>query len=158
MHVRAGELGKNTSEFSIRSNEKIIEVFSSFRESVVRNRRDYYARETGLLRYSLANTSAELAFLPYVSKYVIETTVVVGAVLIGAAQFFFQDESHAVATLAIFLAAGSRLAPALLRIQQGNIQIRNYINKLKKMVNDHVYNYLPIRFLVVVKETPRCKN
>jgi len=39
-----------------------------------------------------------------------------------------------------------------------NIQIRNYINKLKKMVNDHVYNYLPIRFLVVVKETPRCKS
>jgi hypothetical protein len=39
-----------------------------------------------------------------------------------------------------------------------NIQIRNYLNKLKKMVNDHVYNYLPIDFLVVVKETPRCKN
>ena len=39
-----------------------------------------------------------------------------------------------------------------------NVQIRNYLNKLKKMVNDHVYNYLPIRFLVVVKETPRCKN
>jgi ABC-type multidrug transport system fused ATPase/permease subunit len=125
MHVRAGTLGVENSMVSIKSNEKISEVFASYRESVVRNRRDYYAREMGHLRYSLANSSAELAFLPYVSKYVIETTVVVGAVLIGAAQFIFQDASHAVATIAIFLAAGSRLAPAVLRLQQGMINIKS---------------------------------
>ena len=82
MHVRAGSLGVENSALNIKSNEKIVEVFASYRESVVRNRRDYYAREIGDLRYSLANTSAEMGFLPYVSKYVIETTVVVGAVLI----------------------------------------------------------------------------
>ena len=125
MHVRAGNLGIENSTLNIRSNEKIVEVFASYRESVVRNRRDYYAREIGTLRYSLANTSAELAFLPYVSKYVIETTVVVGAVLIGAAQFIFQDASHAIATLAIFLAAGTRIAPAVLRLQQGTITIKS---------------------------------
>jgi len=125
MHVRAGNLGIENSSLSIKSNEKIVEVFASYRESVVRNRRDYYAREMGHLRYSLANTSAELAFLPYVSKYVIETTVVVGAVLIGAAQFIIQDASHAIATLAIFLAAGTRIAPAVLRLQQGTITIKS---------------------------------
>jgi len=123
MHLRAGNLGIENSKLSIRSNEKIVEVFASYRESVVRNRRDYYAREMGLLRYSLASTSAELAFLPYVSKYIIETTVVVGAVLIGASQFFFQSESQAVATVAVFLAAGTRIAPAVLRLQQGTINI-----------------------------------
>jgi ABC-type multidrug transport system fused ATPase/permease subunit len=123
MHLRAGNLGIENSKLSIRSNEKIVEVFASYRESVVRNRRDYYAREMGLLRYSLASASAELAFLPYVSKYVIETTVVVGAVLIGASQFFFQSESQAVATVAVFLAAGTRIAPAVLRLQQGTINI-----------------------------------
>ena len=125
MHVRAGNLGIENSTLIIKSSEKIVEVFASYRESVVRNRRDYYAREIGRLRYSLANTSAELGFLPYVSKYVIETTVVVGAVLIGAAQFIFQDASHAIATLAIFLAAGTRIAPAVLRLQQGTITIKS---------------------------------
>lgn len=125
MHVRAGNLGIENSMLNIKSNEKIVEVFASYRESVVRNRRDYYAREIGHLRNSLANTSAELAFLPYVSKYVIETTMVVGAVLIGAAQFIFQDASHAVATLAVFLAAGTRIAPAVLRLQQGTITIKS---------------------------------
>jgi len=125
MHIRAGSLGIESSDLNIRSNEKIVEVFASYRESVVRNRRDYYAREIGELRYSLANSSAEIGFLPYVSKYVIETTVVVAAVLIGAVQFALQDASHAIATLAIFLAAGTRIAPAVLRLQQGSIYIKN---------------------------------
>ena len=125
MHVRAGNLGFENTAMSIKSNEKIVEVFASYRESVVRNRRVFYAREIGKLRYSLANTSAELGFLPYVSKYIIETTVVVGAVLIGAAQFIFQDASRAVATLAIFLVAGTRIAPSVLRLQQGMITIKS---------------------------------
>ncbi len=125
MHLRAGNLGVESSSLSIKSNEKIVEVFSSYRESVVGNRRDYYAREIGKLRYSLANSSAEIGFLPYVSKYVIETTVVVAAVLIGGVQFLLQDASHAIATLAVFLAAGTRIAPAILRLQQGSIYIKN---------------------------------
>lgn len=125
MHVRAGSLGIENSNLSIKSNEKIVEVFASYRESVVRNRRDYYAREIGHLRYSLASSSAELAFLPYVSKYVVETTVVVGAVLIGALQFLIQEDSYAIATLAVFLAAGTRIAPAVLRLQQGSITIKS---------------------------------
>jgi len=124
MHIRAGTLGLESSNLNIASNEKIVEVFASYRESVVRNRRDYYAREIGKLRYSLANSSAEIGFLPYVSKYVIETTVVVSAVLIGAVQLVLQDSSHAIATLAIFLAAGTRIAPAVLRLQQGTIYIK----------------------------------
>jgi len=131
MHVRAGELGIRSSELNIKSNEKIVEVFGSYRESVVRNRRDYYAREIGRLRFNLADTSAEMSFLPYVSKYVIETSVVLGALLIGLTQFFLQDASHAVATLAIFLAAGSRIAPAVLRVQQGSIQIRSSLGQAK---------------------------
>lgn len=124
MHVHAGALGVRSSELNIVSNEKIVEVFGSYRESVVRNRRNFYAREIGKLRFALADTTAEINFMPYVSKYVIETTVVLGALLIGATQFIMQDAAHAVATLAIFLAAGTRIAPAVLRVQQGSIQIR----------------------------------
>jgi ABC-type multidrug transport system fused ATPase/permease subunit len=131
MHVRAGLLGIENSNLNIRSGEKVIEVFASYRESVVRNRRDYYAREIGHLRYSLANTSAEMNFLPYVSKYVIETAVIVGAVLIAAIQFLLQDASQAVATLAIFLAAGTRIAPAVLRLQQGSITIKSGLGAAK---------------------------
>ena len=125
MHKRARTLGAQNAELSIESNEKILEVLSSYRESVVRNRRNYYSREIGALRFKLANTIAELSFMPNVSKYVIESTMVLGALLISAAQFATQDAPRAVATLAVFLAAGSRIAPAVLRFQQGALQIRS---------------------------------
>ena len=124
MHVKARRLGEQTSALNIQSNEKIVEVFGSYRESVVRNRRDYYAREIGKVRFALADANAEIGFMPYISKYVIETSVILGALLISAAQFILQDATHAGATLAIFLAAGTRIAPAVLRLQQGSIQIR----------------------------------
>ncbi len=131
MHERAGRIGSQNAEIVVRSNEKIIEVFSSYRESVVRNRRDYYAREIAKTRYELSDLSAEINFMPYISKYVIETTVIVGAVLIGAIQFVMKDASQAVATLAIFVTAGTRIAPAVLRIQQGSVMIKSSLGIAK---------------------------
>ena len=131
MHERAGYIGKENARLSIKSSEKILEVFMSFRESVVRNRRDFYSREIAKTRYEISDLSAEMGFMPYISKYVIETTLIVGAVLIGAVQFVMQDASHAVATLAIFMAAGTRIAPAVLRIQQGSIMIKTGLGVAK---------------------------
>lgn len=129
MHKRASELGILSAELSIKSNEKIVEVFSSYRESVVKNRRDFYAREIGKTRFELSDVAAESAFMPYISKYVIETAVVLGALFLGAIEFLMMDAEHAVATLAIFLAAGTRIAPAMLRIQQSSIQIKSSIGQ-----------------------------
>ena len=129
VNVRARKLGTRSSELEIESNEKIIEVLSSFRETVVRNRRSYYAREVGNIRQQLAKLTAEMNFLPYVNKYVIETMVVLGAVLIGGIQFAINDSSRAISTIVVFLAAGTRVAPALLRVQQGSISIRSAIGQ-----------------------------
>jgi ABC-type multidrug transport system fused ATPase/permease subunit len=131
MHVRAGFLGMESSRLNIISNEKIVEVFSSYRELVVGNRRDFYAREIGKDRFALARTSAEMNFLPYVSKYAIETSVILVAILIGSIQFFLQDAEQAVATLVVFLAAGTRIAPAVLRLQQGSVLIRSSMGQAK---------------------------
>jgi ABC-type multidrug transport system fused ATPase/permease subunit len=125
MHRRAQELGQEESLLSIESSQAIIEVLSSYREAVVRNRRDFYARKIGEMRWRNANILAELSFMPNISKYVIETTVVIAALVISAAQFIIQDAAHAIATLTIFLAAGTRIAPAVLRVQQGALQIRS---------------------------------
>lgn len=124
LNSKASHLGSRDSQLNIKGNEKIVEVLNSYRESVVRNRRHYYAREVSKLRLELSEIQAELAFMPYVSKYVIETSVVLGALLISGFQFLTQDATHAVATLSVFLAAGSRIAPAILRVQQGAISIR----------------------------------
>jgi ABC-type multidrug transport system fused ATPase/permease subunit len=129
MHVEAGKLGIENSRLNIHSNEKIIEVLASYRESVVRNRRDFYAREIGKSRFALADNSAKISFMPYIGKYVIETSVVLGALLIASVQFYLYDATHAVTTLAIFLAAGTRITPAILRIQQGALTVRSNLGQ-----------------------------
>ena len=135
MHKRARALGSQNSELTIKSNEKIIEVLDSYRELVVRNRRPYYAEQIGILQMSLSNAQAELSFMPHVSKYVIETTMVVGALLISGAQFMLQDAGNAVATLTVFLAAGSRIAPAVLRLQQGLIALKGNLGSATRTLD-----------------------
>ena len=125
--ARAVELGKENTKFTISSNEKLVEVLSSYRESVVRNRREYYAREIRTLREGLASASAEIQFMPNISKYVIESSVIIGAVFISGIQFVLNDAVHAVSTLAIFMAAGTRLAPAVMRMQQSIITVKTNI-------------------------------
>ena len=127
MNVKAHNLGFKVASMNVKSNEKIIEVLTSYRESVVRNRRDYYAREIGRLRLGLADVLAEMQFMPNISKYVIESGIVIGAILIAGVQFAIQDARNAVATLTVFLAAGTRIAPAIMRLQQSAIQIKSGI-------------------------------
>ncbi len=127
MNQRAQSLGLEFSKLNIKSDEKIVEVLESYREAFVRNRRNYYAREIGKYRLDLSKVLAEMQFMPNIGKYVIETSLVVGAVLISGAQFLLFDARQAVATLTVFMASGTRIAPAIMRLQQNAISIQNGI-------------------------------
>lgn len=125
LHKKARDLGSLESRLAISNNEQISEVLGSYKEIVVRNRRAYYSEKVSGLRMSMAQTTAEIAFLPNISKYVIESTVVLGTLLISAVQFRLQDATHAVATLTVFMASAARIAPASMRIQQGLIAMKS---------------------------------
>ena len=123
-HKRVQRLGEVDYKLTIASNQKILEVLSAYREVLVRNKRTFYTAQLEKMRMQLADAIAELSFIPYISKYVLESAVVLGGVAIAGFQFLINDASRAVATLAIFMAAGTRIAPAVLRVQQGAIQIK----------------------------------
>jgi ABC-type multidrug transport system fused ATPase/permease subunit len=125
LQVKAHKLGVEYSRAAIYGNEKILEVLGTFRETLVKNRIAYYTNQIGQNRMMMAENSAEMAFMPNISKYVIESTLVVGGFIICAIQFITKDSAEAIGTLSIFLAAGSRIAPALLRIQHEALSIRN---------------------------------
>lgn len=123
LQFKARKLGLENSFQQMKSNNDILEVLGTYREAIVRNRRDYYAKHLVDGRIKLASNSADLAFLPSIGKYVIEVAVVVGTVVLCAFQFLQYDSVRAIATLSVFMAAGSRIAPAVLRVQQGLIQM-----------------------------------
>jgi ATP-binding cassette subfamily C protein len=132
MHKRAKQYGEISAQVTIASNQTILEAFYSFREIFVRNQQGYYVRKISKQRMEIANVSAGLANMPNLSKYSVEITMVVGAVFLSAIQFLTQDAVRAIAVLSIFLAASSRIAPALLRIQQGAIQIRGHAGTVEQ--------------------------
>lgn len=124
MNSKAYKLGILQAEMSIASSQKILEILGAYRESLVKNRREYYSRLIGIERLRLADNAAEIAFIPNISKYVLELTVVLGALLISALQFYRFDAVYSVAVLSVFLAASTRIAPAVLRVQQAAIGIK----------------------------------
>ena len=127
MHKRARRLGVENSNLTIEGNELILQVLDSYREATVRNRRPYYGSKIADSRMSLANLAAEMNFMPNISKYAIEITMVLSALVISAFQFVVQDATRAIATLAVFMTAATRIGPAVLRMQQGLILIKNSI-------------------------------
>ena len=124
LNKRAEQLGSDNARLAIRGNMLILELLNTFREQSVRNRKYFYSESIKINREEFSSVAAGTSFLPYIGKYVLETTVIVGCVVISAFQFYLYDAYQAVTTLSIFVAAGMRIAPAVLRIQQGAIQIR----------------------------------
>ena len=131
MNKRALEIGIQAAELSVKSNEMILEVLNSYREAIVRDRRSFYVTQIQRDRMTMANNSAEMAFMPNISKYVLESVVIFGSLIIAAIQFLTQDATRAVAVLAVFLAAGTRIAPAVLRLQQAAIQIKSSLGSAR---------------------------
>lgn len=144
---KASELGRKQTLNRLEGNEQITQVLYSYREILVRGRRDYYAEINRKNRADSAQVLADSAFLPNIGKYAIEATVLVGTFVIGAIQFARHDAVHATATLSVFLAAGSRVAPAVLRLQQSAIQIRNSIGAAEpafELINEiGIEDYVP---------------
>lgn len=135
MHHRASVLGSNQTILSVKSDEKILELYGAFRELKVKDRLFNYVGEISALRTSLSKNIAESAFIPSVSKYVIELTIILGALVISALQFILQDSVHAIGALAVFMAAGTRMGPAVLRIQQNAISMRSNLGACKPTID-----------------------
>lgn len=146
---RSQELGELQAELSVKNSERTLEVLNSYRELVVRNRRSFYSREIGSIRLKLADVLAERAFMPNISKYVMEVTVLVGSFGIAAIQFALNDAAHAVAVLSVFFAASTRIAPAILRIQQGSLTIRGSLGSALPTLQliDELESVSPIDFV-----------
>jgi ABC-type multidrug transport system fused ATPase/permease subunit len=125
LSARAGELGEQNAKVTIQGNQAINESLVAFREAFVSNRFIYYIKQIEQSRKGLAEISGHVNFMPYISKYVIEATVILGALFISGIQIIIWDAAHAVAALGIFLAAGTRIGPSVLRLQQGLVYIRN---------------------------------
>ena len=120
-------LGKAQSELIVSSNALFLDSLNSYRDLKVRNAQQQVISKFSEKRIKLASYAAEFALSNNISKYSMEVALVFGAILVCGYEFATQDASRAIATLAVFLASSARIAPAIMRIQQGFITIRSTI-------------------------------
>lgn len=110
---------------SIDTLTAVNEALLTYRETTVLNRRDLYVDKYSVLVKRYAVAGASNSFIMEVPKYVLEASLYLGIFLLGVVQFLTKDWGSAAATVAIFLAASSRITPGLLRLQGATINIRN---------------------------------
>jgi ABC-type multidrug transport system fused ATPase/permease subunit len=117
--------GQVILDSEVKSGRLISEALDLYRELYVRNRRLDYANAISHVRYNSAVAQADQTFLPNISKYVLEISVIAGSVAIAGIQFITQTATVALAGLGLFIVAGGRIAPALMRLQQGVMNIES---------------------------------
>jgi ABC-type multidrug transport system fused ATPase/permease subunit len=113
------------TEASIDTLAAVSEALQTYREATVLKRRDLYLARYERVIGSYAKASASTAYILEVPKYVLEATLYLAILMLAVVQFLTRDLASAAATVAVFLAAGTRVTPALLRLQGAGITIRN---------------------------------
>jgi ATP-binding cassette subfamily C protein len=136
-HKRATRAGTSEMKGNLSGSIKLIEGMSTYRELRLRGTLRQLENDLLKTRRNIAESQAELAFLPSVSKYVIEGALVVGAILVCGIQFLMSDAYSAIANLTLFLAAASRIAPAVLRIQNSIVQIKTSLTAIAPTLELH---------------------
>lgn len=131
LHKSATKTGVANAQFEIQSSEIISSGLNLFREIRLRNGADELTAKLKETRELHSETVSVLNFLPYLGKYIVETMLILGTVVIAGIQLYLHDAIHAATTISIFMAAGSRIAPSFLRIQQGIVTIRGSLGMAK---------------------------
>jgi ABC-type multidrug transport system fused ATPase/permease subunit len=131
LHKRVITLSNKNTYLKIYFNQKVSEGINSFRDLFIKGGREYYVNEMRKSKMKLAEYDAELQFLPNISKYTIEIAIILGIAIISAIQFALFDANRAISVISVFLAASTRLGPAIVRLQQNVITVRSSLSAAK---------------------------
>jgi ABC-type bacteriocin/lantibiotic exporter with double-glycine peptidase domain len=129
LHIKTNKkailLGLTHTHLNIRSAELITELLANFRIIFVRNSQSLYLKEISTIRNQMIKVTAGMNYLPYFTKFVLETGIILVSALMGLIAFLLSDKPSALNTVVLVLASASRIAPAAVRIQQGILTIKS---------------------------------
>ena len=131
LHKRVAILNSKFAYESIYFSQKVSEGINSFRDLFIKGGREFYVNEIRKTKMRLAGYDAEIKFLPNISKYTIEISVILGIAVVAGIQFYLFDSNRAIAVISVFLAASTRIAPAIIRLQQNVIAVKSSLSAAK---------------------------
>jgi ABC-type bacteriocin/lantibiotic exporter with double-glycine peptidase domain len=136
---RISQLSTATTSLMIKQNVLISNLTNAYKELFARNLRTNYSNEIASYLKARALKEVQIQLLSSLGKYVVEVVMIVSISILLILQVLDKEVTSAIATSAVFVVASGRIAPAILRLQQGIVNLRRSLNMSSitiKMIRD----------------------
>ncbi len=131
--VTAGRVGR---DYGFRIAGLMTEMMGALKEITLRGKADEVAREVHQHRVHAVRARANLMFLNAVPKFVTDTGLVGGFVLVGAVAWATGGAEQAFAAIALFAVAGMRMIPSVNRFQSIITQTASTLPHAEAVIGD----------------------
>lgn len=112
-------------EGTISTTNSVSDILDAFREITVLGKRGVFTTSVRGSRARIARSNATMTYLAGMPRYVVETALILGVVVLVAQQFIVGSLAEGLVTIGVFLAGGVRMMSSLLPLQTALANIRN---------------------------------
>jgi len=117
LSARTVQAGRVNRDYSFRVAGLVTDMVGALKEITLRGKAAEVARFVHENRVHTAKARANLSFLGMVPRFILDSALVGGFVLVGAAALLFDGPAAAISAIALFGVAGMRLVPSLTGFQ-----------------------------------------
>ena len=114
-----------SAESAVKGDQTFQDGIALYKELFISNKLSFVVARFAKLRWKVADSTANMQLIGYIPKLTFESALIIGTCLVGIQQVFVGSAESAIATLIMFLTAGSRILPSLLRLQSATTAIQS---------------------------------
>lgn len=133
---RSRELAKRYLAEGLESFRAVLHSLGGVKEILVRHNAEVFVARYGLAQDRLVEIRRRMAFFAEGPKYVLELSFVTGVALLAGLTFLSEGPETAVTSMALFVAAGFRLLPGVVRMISSATAVRAGMPGLELVVAD----------------------
>lgn len=137
--------GEDAAQGNVEANNAVSDTLDTFREISVLAKQDLFVDRINNSRFRLASSGATVAFLGGMPRYIIETALILGVVMLVGQQLLTGQLASGLATLGVFLTGGVRIMASLLPLQTAfaALKVNAEQSKLAHRLLGQVRDFVP---------------
>ncbi|MEX1078659.1 MAG: ABC transporter ATP-binding protein [Homoserinimonas sp.] len=133
---RSRQAGQVNLRYTLRTSRLITEMIGALKEVTLRNKSHEIASVVRANRVHSTRARSNIQFLGQVPRYVLESGIIGGFVLVGVAGYLTGGITEAITAVALFGVAGFRMAPSVIRFQAVVSQVTSNLPHVKAVLKE----------------------
>ena len=133
---RSRQAGRVNLKYSLKVSRLITEMVGALKEITLRNKVNEVAEVVRGNRTYTSRARSNIQFLNQVPRYVLESAIIGGFVLVGVAGYLVGGATYALTAVALFSLAGFRLAPSIVRFQAIISQVTSSLPHAQRVIDE----------------------